>query len=65
MLSHVTLFADADVLCRSSTQVSLKAREVLIACQMPSYEERKVQMEGILQSAVKHTYYGEQGSDLK
>ena len=28
----------ANLEARSSTQVSLKAREVLIACQMPSYE---------------------------
>lgn len=47
---------------RSSTQVSLKACEVLIACQMPSYEERKGQMEGVLKTSVNTSYYGEQGS---
>ncbi|TFK51885.1 acetyl CoA carboxylase [Heliocybe sulcata] len=45
---------------RSSTAVSLKAREVLIYCQMPSYEERRVQMEAILKSAVTSQFYGEQ-----
>ncbi|PCH36265.1 acetyl CoA carboxylase [Wolfiporia cocos MD-104 SS10] len=50
---------------RSSTQVSLKAREVLISCQMPSYEERKIQMEGILKASVTNSFYGEQGSDMK
>ena len=52
----------ANLEARSSTQVSLKAREVLIACQMPSYEERKVQMENILKSSVSNNFYGEQGS---
>ena len=52
----------ANLEARSSTQVSLKAREVLIACQMPSYEERKVQMENILKSSVRNNFYGEQGS---
>ncbi|KAJ6493608.1 acetyl-CoA carboxylase [Mycena vitilis] len=46
---------------KSSTNVSLKAREVLILGQMPSYEERLVQMESILKSAVSNTHYGEQG----
>ncbi|KAM6496983.1 acetyl CoA carboxylase [Amanita muscaria] len=44
---------------KSSTQVSLKAREVLILGQMPSYEERKEQMEKILQNSVSNRYYGE------
>ncbi|KAH9992441.1 acetyl CoA carboxylase [Russula vinacea] len=47
---------------RSSTQVSLKAREVLIAGQMPSYEERMIQMETVLKASLGNTYYGE--SDL-
>ncbi|OCH83943.1 acetyl CoA carboxylase [Obba rivulosa] len=50
---------------RSSTHVALKAREVLIACQMPSYEERKVQMESILKASVTNSFYGEQGSGVK
>jgi acetyl-CoA carboxylase/biotin carboxylase 1 len=41
--------------------VSLKAREVLILGQMPSYEERSVQMEGVLKNAVTNLHYGEQG----
>ena len=57
--------ACTDRVDRSSTQVSLKAREVLILCQMPSYEERKSQMEDILKSSVKHNFYGEQDSDYK
>ncbi|KAK2463653.1 hypothetical protein APHAL10511_004404 [Amanita phalloides] len=44
---------------KSSTQVSLKAREVLILGQMPSYEERKEQMEKILRNSVSNSYYGE------
>ncbi|KIY53020.1 hypothetical protein FISHEDRAFT_55652 [Fistulina hepatica ATCC 64428] len=47
---------------KSSTQVSLKAREVLILGQLPSYEEREVQMEAILKNASTHQYYGESGS---
>lgn len=47
---------------RSSTSVSLKAREVLILGQMPSYEERLVQMEAVLRSSVSSNYYGEQGT---
>ncbi|THH28004.1 hypothetical protein EUX98_g6181 [Antrodiella citrinella] len=50
---------------RSSTQVSLKAREVLISCQMPSYEERKIQMEGILKTSVNSNFYGEHESSIK
>ncbi|KAJ7224331.1 acetyl-CoA carboxylase [Mycena pura] len=46
---------------KSSTNVSLKAREVLIHGQMPSYEERLVQMESILKSSVSNTHYGELG----
>ncbi|KAH7926428.1 hypothetical protein BV22DRAFT_1087097 [Leucogyrophana mollusca] len=46
---------------KSSTSVSLKAREVLILGQMPSYEERLIQMEAILKASVSSSYYGEQG----
>lgn len=46
---------------RSSTSVSLKAREVLILGQMPSYEERLIQMESVLKNSVTNNYYGEQG----
>jgi len=44
---------------RSSTAVALKAREVLISCQMPSYEERRAQMEAILKSSITSSFYGE------
>ena len=47
---------------RSSVAVALKAREVLIAGQMPSYEERAVQMESVLKASVTTSYYGEQHS---
>ncbi|KAF9515737.1 hypothetical protein BS47DRAFT_1371957 [Hydnum rufescens UP504] len=50
---------------RSTTAVSLKAREVLIATQLPSYEERTIQMEQVLKAAVSANYYGEQGSGLR
>lgn len=41
--------------------MSLKAREVLILGQMPSYEERLVQMESVLKNSVTNNYYGESG----
>ena len=44
---------------RSSSAVALKAREVLISCQLPSYEERRAQMEAILKSSVTSSFYGE------
>ncbi|KAI5984263.1 acetyl-CoA carboxylase [Pisolithus albus] len=47
---------------KSSTTASLKAREVLILGQMPSYEERLVQMEAILKASVTSSVYGEQGA---
>ena len=46
---------------RSSAKVSLKAREVLILCAMPSLEERFAQMEHILRSSVIESKYGETG----
>ncbi|KAF8647743.1 hypothetical protein AX16_006578 [Volvariella volvacea WC 439] len=46
---------------KSSTEVSLKAREVLILGQMPSYEERLIQMEAVLKNSVSSNYYGEPG----
>ena len=52
------VFNDSKYDCRSSTQVSLKAREVLILGQMPSYEERLIQMESVLKNSVS-AYYGE------
>jgi acetyl-CoA carboxylase / biotin carboxylase 1 len=46
---------------RRTAQVSLKAREILIQCSMPSLEERVAQMEHILRSSVVETQYGESG----
>jgi acetyl-CoA carboxylase/biotin carboxylase 1 len=48
---------------RQTAKVSLKAREVLIQCAMPSLEERTSQMEHILRSAVVESRYGESGWD--
>ncbi|KAF9005958.1 acetyl CoA carboxylase [Cyathus striatus] len=50
---------------KSSTSVALKAREVLILGQMPSYEERLIQMESVLKNSVLSNYYGEQGQGPK
>lgn len=51
------------VFCRAplASKVSLKAREILISCALPSYEERMLQMEKILHSSVTTSYYGESG----
>jgi acetyl-CoA carboxylase/biotin carboxylase 1 len=46
----------------AASKVSLKAREILISCSLPSYEERHNQMEKILTSAVTTNYYGESGN---
>jgi acetyl-CoA carboxylase/biotin carboxylase 1 len=59
LLTHAMLMTAC--MARSSTSVSLKAREVLIIGQLPSYEERRVQMEAILKNSVTNNYYGEQG----
>jgi len=48
---------------KSSTPVSLKAREVLILGQMPSFEERLIQMESVLKNSVTNNYYGESGRE--
>ena len=48
---------------RASTKVTLKAREVLIQCALPSLEERENQMEHILRSSVVESRYGETGWD--
>lgn len=48
---------------RSTAKVTLKARELLIQCAMPSLEERLSQMELILRSAVVESRYGETGFD--
>ncbi|KAH7038334.1 acetyl-CoA carboxylase [Microdochium trichocladiopsis] len=46
---------------RETAKVSLKAREFLIQCAMPSLEERTAQMEHILRSSVVENKYGETG----
>ncbi|KAI9927648.1 hypothetical protein ASPWEDRAFT_176130 [Aspergillus wentii DTO 134E9] len=48
---------------RSAAKVTLKARELLIQCAMPSLEERLSQMELILRSSVVESRYGETGWD--
>ncbi|KAI1333487.1 acetyl-CoA carboxylase [Xylariaceae sp. FL0016] len=48
---------------RATAKVSLKAREILIQCALPSLEERTAQMEHILRSSVVQNKYGETGWD--
>ncbi|KAF0496183.1 acetyl-CoA carboxylase [Gigaspora margarita] len=55
----------AELRGRTTTSVSLKARELLIHCQLPSYEERSVQMEQILKAAVIESHYGDDGYDYR
>ncbi|KAG0048069.1 acetyl-coenzyme-A carboxylase, partial [Linnemannia elongata] len=43
---------------RLTSKVSLKARELLIHVQLPSFEERQAQMEKILRSSVTEEIYG-------
>lgn len=52
-----------DLESRQTAKVSLKAREVLIQCALPSLEERESQMEHILRSSVVESRYGETGWD--
>jgi acetyl-CoA carboxylase/biotin carboxylase 1 len=46
---------------RATAKVTLKARELLILCALPSLEERSSQMEHILKSSVVESKYGETG----
>ncbi|TGO57236.1 hypothetical protein BOTNAR_0205g00020 [Botryotinia narcissicola] len=48
---------------RQTAKVSLKAREILIQCALPSLEERAAQMEHILRSSVVESRYGETGCE--
>ncbi|KFA48248.1 hypothetical protein S40293_07364 [Stachybotrys chartarum IBT 40293] len=48
---------------RSTSKVSLKAREIMIQCSLPSLEERTSQMEHILRTSVVESRYGETGLD--
>ena len=53
----------AELESRRTAKVSLKAREILIQCALPSLDERKAQMEHILRSSVVESRYGESGWD--
>ncbi|KAH8898355.1 acetyl-CoA carboxylase [Thozetella sp. PMI_491] len=53
----------AELESRQTAKVSLKAREILIQCALPSLEERTGQMEHILRSSVVESRYGEAGWD--
>ncbi|ETI27763.1 hypothetical protein G647_00212 [Cladophialophora carrionii CBS 160.54] len=46
---------------RATAKVTIKARELLILCALPSLEERASQMEHILKSSVVESKYGETG----
>ncbi|CCF42747.1 acetyl-CoA carboxylase [Colletotrichum higginsianum] len=48
---------------RTTSKVSLKAREIMIQCSLPSLEERTAQMEHILRSSVVESRYGEASWD--
>jgi acetyl-CoA carboxylase/biotin carboxylase 1 len=60
-----TLKKLAELRGRFTTKVSLKARELLIHCHLPSYEERYTQMEQILKAAVIESHYGDDGYDYR
>ncbi|KAI1818844.1 acetyl-CoA carboxylase, partial [Poronia punctata] len=53
----------AELDSRATAKVSLKSREILIQCALPSLEERTAQMEHILRSSVVENKYGETGWD--
>jgi len=53
----------AELESRQTAKVSLKAREILIQCALPSLEERTAQLEHILRSSVIESRYGESGWD--
>ncbi|KAH7329548.1 acetyl-CoA carboxylase [Stachybotrys elegans] len=57
-LRHLT-----ELQSRSTSKVSLKAREIMIQCSLPSLEERTSQMEHILRTSVVESRYGETGWD--
>lgn len=52
-----------DLESRQTAKVTLRAREVLIQCALPSLGEREAQMEHILRSSVVQSKYGETGWD--
>ncbi len=55
----------AELESRQTAKVSLKAREMLIQCALPSLEERRNQMELILRSSVVESTYGESGWEYR
>ncbi|CAG8486585.1 8073_t:CDS:2 [Diversispora eburnea] len=55
----------AELSGRHTAKISLKARELLIHCHLPSYEERYAQMEQILKAAVIESHYGDDGYDYR
>ncbi|KAK4693321.1 acetyl-CoA carboxylase / biotin carboxylase 1, partial [Lecanoromycetidae sp. Uapishka_2] len=59
--SHLRKLTDLE--SRQTAKVTLKAREVLIQCALPSLEERESQMEHILKTSVVESKYGETGWD--
>ncbi|KAJ2159404.1 acetyl-coenzyme-A carboxylase [Coemansia sp. RSA 552] len=48
----------AELTSRATAKVALRAREVLLQCQVPSLDERQRQMEQILRTSVTETVYG-------
>lgn len=56
---HDSLSKLAELDSKAATKVALKAKEVLIHCQLPSLEERQGQMEAILKASVQQNHYGE------
>ncbi|OBZ91864.1 Acetyl-CoA carboxylase [Choanephora cucurbitarum] len=48
----------SEIESRATQKVTLKARELLILCQLPSYEERQAQMYQILKNSVTESVYG-------
>lgn len=58
-----TLTKLTELSTRATSKVSLKAREIMIQCALPSLEERTSQMEHILRSSVIESRYGESGWD--
>jgi acetyl-CoA carboxylase/biotin carboxylase 1 len=56
---HDSLSKLAQLDSKAASKVALKAKEVLIHCQLPSLEERIGQMESILKTSLQPTVYGE------
>lgn len=56
---HESLSKLAQLDSKAASKVALKAKEVLIHCQLPSLEERLGQMESILKASIQPTIYGE------